>query len=660
MKCDTINHWKFFKAGGAYQASINTAEDIKNIGELDRKMWSALACPVNGLAFDQKLLDILDSKKDGKIRYDDIVSATQWVCKNLKDVSVMFDSPNALTLSNINDETDEGKALLVSAKTILANIGKSDSDEISLDDFSDTQKIFANSAFNADGIITEDAFDSDELKALFADIASVSPAKTDRSGKAGIDKADIEKFYADAKAYVDWQNARTADPAILPLADATDNAYASYLAVKEKIEDYFTRTEILAFDKSAESAVNATAEQFAKILSGDITQASDELKALPISSVSNDNSIDLLGAVNPAWKSALANFANSVATPICSTTKITRDDWQKIAITLAPFATWLNSKPNTDVSKIALDRLNAILAEDKSAELYKAIDADQAVSVEVENISKVEKLVRLNAGLVKLLRNFVNFQEFYKEKSDSIFQFGELYIDSRMCSLCIKVNDVAKHASMSALSYGYLLYCTCKRKGEADINIVAMVTAGDSDNLIVGRNGLFYDKQGRVWDATVSKIVVNPIGISQAFFAPYKRFVRWISEQIAKRASAADADASATLQKGIQVDTKTKKLDMGIVAALGVAIGGITTALGLVIEAFLGLGHWLPLGILGIFLAISLPSMLVSWLKLRLRNIAPLLDANGWAINNKAGVSMAFGSHLTLVRRGKRCPTNKR
>ena len=86
---------------------------------------------------------------------------------------------------------------------------------------------------------------------------------------------------------------------------------------------------------------------------------------------------------------------------------------------------------------------------------------------------------------------------------------------------------------------------------------------------------------------------------------------------------------------------------MGIVAALGVAIGGITTALGLVIEAFLGLGHWLPLGILGIFLAISLPSMLVSWLKLRLRNIAPLLDANGWAINADAIISVLFGNTLT-------------
>ena len=648
MNKETVkHHWIFFKAGGAYQASINTAEDIKNITELDRKSWSALACPVNGLAFDQKLLDTLDSKKDGKIRYDDIVANTEWTCNNLKDISVLLDSPTAVSLSNINDETDEGKALLLSAKTILANIGKPDADEISLDDFADTQKIFANSAFNADGIITESAFESDELKALFADIASVSTVKTDRSGKDGIDKADIEKFYADAQAYIDWQNARTADPAILPLGDATDSAYLAYLAVKEKIEDYFTRVEILAFDKSASAAVNATADQFAKILASDIDQSNDALKALPISAVTDEDSIDLLGAVNPAWKSTLADFANLVAIPLCSTAKISRANWQKIGSVFAPFSNWLNSDPNVAVAKIGRDRLNTILAENKSADLYSAIDADSAVSVEVENIEKVEKLVRLNAGLVKLLRNFVNFQEFYKEKNESIFQFGELYIDSRMCSLCIKVNDVAKHSAMSALSYGYLLYCNCKRKGEADINIVAMVTAGDSDNLIVGRNGLFYDRQGNAWDATVTKIVVNPIGISQAFFAPYKRLVRWISEQIAKRANSADANATTALTKGVPVDQKTKKIDMGIVAAFGVAVGGITTALGLVIEAFLGMGHWLPLGILGIILAISLPSMLVAWLKLRLRNIAPLLDANGWAINNKACVNMTFGAHLT-------------
>ena len=48
MKEDTGYRWKFFKAGSAYQASINSVEDIENIGMLDRKLWSTLACPTSG------------------------------------------------------------------------------------------------------------------------------------------------------------------------------------------------------------------------------------------------------------------------------------------------------------------------------------------------------------------------------------------------------------------------------------------------------------------------------------------------------------------------------------------------------------------------------------------------------------------------------------
>ncbi|MFN2352759.1 MAG: hypothetical protein ABR497_12525, partial [Kiritimatiellia bacterium] len=70
--------------------------------------------------------------------------------------------------------------------------------------------------------------------------------------------------------------------------------------------------------------------------------------------------------------------------------------------------------------------------------------------------------------------------------------------------------------------------------------IVAVITDGASDNLMVGRNGLFYDRQGRDWDATITKIVSNPISIREAFWLPYKKFVRFIEEQIAKRAQAAD------------------------------------------------------------------------------------------------------------------------
>lgn len=46
-------------------------------------------------------------------------------------------------------------------------------------------------------------------------------------------------------------------------------------------------------------------------------------------------------------------------------------------------------------------------------------------------------------------------------------------------------------------------------------------------------------------------------------------------------------------------------------------------------------------------LLISTPSMLLAYLTLRRRNIGPLLDANGWAVNARAKINVPFGASLT-------------
>ena len=48
-------------------------------------------------------------------------------------------------------------------------------------------------------------------------------------------------------------------------------------------------------------------------------------------------------------------------------------------------------------------------------------------------------------------------------------------------------------------------------------------------------------------------------------------------------------------------------------------------------------------------LVISAPSMALAWLKLRKRNLGPILDANGWAVNAKAKINVPFGGALTSV-----------
>ena len=91
-------------------------------------------------------------------------------------------------------------------------------------------------------------------------------------------------------------------------------------------------------------------------------------------------------------------------------------------------------------------------------------------------------------------------------------------------------------------------------------------------------------------------------------------------------------------------------MDTGTLAAIGLVLTTLLAALGGIFGAIAKLPAWqVPLAIVGILLAISLPSMLLAWLKLRRRNLGPILDANGWAVNAKAKMNVPFGGSLTGV-----------
>jgi hypothetical protein len=254
-----------------------------------------------------------------------------------------------------------------------------------------------------------------------------------------------------------------------------------------------------------------------------------------------------------------------------------------------------------------------------------------------------------------LLHNFVNFADLYSRDRYAVFQAGTLYLDSRSTELCIRVD--APNA-LAAMSKAYIAYCTCTRTGGATMTIAACFTQGDSDYLFTGRHGIFYDRAGRDWDAVVTSIVDNPISIRQAFWSPYKKFVRMIEEQVAKRAAAAEAASSGKLAAAAETTANAdkakpaepKKIDIGTVAALGVAVGAIGGALATLATGLAGLSPWqLPLVLVAVMLAISCPSMIIAWLKLRQRTLGPILEGNGWAVNGRVKINIPFGTALTAV-----------
>ena len=288
----------------------------------------------------------------------------------------------------------------------------------------------------------------------------------------------------------------------------------------------------------------------------------------------------------------------------------------------------------------------------------------------------LEKLLLLCRDYVTLLRNFVSFQDFYAKRGKAllgreakgespwaIFQAGTLIIDQRACNLCLKVSDMAKHNTQATDSGMFLVYCNCKHHATGQtMQIVAAMTVGDIRNLKVGKNALFYDRQGQDWEAEVVKIIDNPISIGQAFWSPYRKLGEWVSGLITKSAAEKEkksfADLTAKLQTppaAGQAATQPAPFDIakfaGIFAAIGMAVGYIgsfLTSLATGVKSIALTAWWaLPVAIISLLLVVSGPSMILAWMKLRKRNLAPLLNANGWAINADAIVNVLFGNTLT-------------
>lgn len=663
------NHiWSFSTVGGVKRVNLESGSDLLNLENLDPKLWTALSCPITGLEIDKKTLEIIDTDNDGKIRVPEIIEAVNWITSVLKNPDDLLNQEPLFSLSSINENTELGKTLLESAKIILKNIGKENATTLTVQETSDTEKIFAGTKFNGDGIITADSADSPELITLINEIIKCLGSLTDRGGKQGINTEKLQLFIELCEKYLAWDVKKESDlNTILPFGDATEVAYRNFLTIKSKVDDYFIRCRLAAFDPQSTEVLNLQVARVENITANDLSRCIDEIAKYPLSKIEANKPLPISEGINPAWEKSIEEFKKltlSVLFP--NKVTITEIEWNKIIETFAPYAQWKSEETGTEVECLGIERIRAILAGDEKIQLQSLIEQDKALEHQAANIILVDKLVRYHRDIFTVLKNFVTFFDFYTPGSKAIFQAGTLYIDQRSCDLCIKVSDMGKHSTMVSFSGMYLIYCDCtSRATNEKMTIVAALTNGDIDNLVVGKNALFYDRSGLDWDATVVKIVDNPISIRQAFFSPYRKVSRFIETQINKFASEQDNKVNADLTKGIEnvpvkvEDAKAKKEPpapfdvgkfVGIFAAIGLAVGAIGTALAAVVAGFLGLVWWkMPIAFCGLLLLISGPSMIIAYLKLRKRNLAPLLDANGWAINASAVVNIQFGNTLTQL-----------
>jgi len=566
--------WRFFRAGGFDQVQIDRAADLLALGELDQKLWVALSCPVTGIEFDARSLQFIDSDNDGHVRPPELIAAVGWAKDRLLDADVLVKQQDGVPVNGIRDDDDAGKLIKAAALALATELGRGESDVLTVVETSAAQASHA------------------------------------------------------ARALAAWE---AAGRDALPLGDATAVAHSLVTELDAKVVDFFTRCDLAAFDNRAGDVLNPSEDALKALAPTALQAGAQAISDLPLAHVNAAGKLPLSAGLNPAWAARMAELQTSVVVPLLGERQdLGAADWQAIKDKLAPYSIWLASKPDP--------------------------------GAEGDGVRDLEKLARYVRDLHPLANNFVAFRDFYTRQGKATFQIGTLYLDGRSCELCVAVNDAAKHAALAGLSRVCLVYCDCVR-GAEKLSIAAAFTAGDSDQLMVGRNGVFYDRQGRDWDATISKIVEHPISLRQAFWSPYKQAARMVGTQLQKMA-AAKAKAADDKLTGAAVTATTKGVTgkaevpppfdvgkfAGIFAAIGLALGAIGTMMVSLVGGLFGLKWWqIPLALLALMLLISAPAVILAWFKLRSRNLGPILDANGWAVNARARINIPFGTSLTQL-----------
>ncbi|SHL65068.1 hypothetical protein SAMN05216428_104187 [Nitrosospira sp. Nsp11] len=663
--------WKFFRAGGFDQVQIDNGADLLALKGLDQKLWVALSCPTRGIEFDTKTLDLIDHDADAHVHANEVLAAIAWAGGLLRNSDLLVEGSDRVALADIDDSSEEGQRVLASAQYILKTLGKPDAAEISLADMADIEKFVAGLEFNGDGVVPASQIKDAGLRKTIEDIMKCRGSVMDVSGNAGLNQEINDAFFAEVAIFSDWGVKGDADADIQFLGDKTQAAADAFHAVKEKVDDYFTRCQMAAYDVRAAVPLSRSTEDYEGIAAQTLSAKNTDIASFPLATVEPDKPLPLISGLNPAWQKQIDALRERTIVPVFGDKeKLLASEWATLCTKFDAFEKWQSAKPACCAEQLGKERLGEISRSKHKEAIDDLIKRDKAVESEVNAIRSVEKLLRYKRDLFNLVNNFVSFRSFYTGRDKALFQVGTLYLDGRSCELCVRVDDIGKHAEFANTSGLYLAYCDCVRKGGTEkMSIAAAFTAGDSDFLMVGRNGIFYDRKGQDWDATIVRILDHSISIRQAFWSPYKKLSKFISDQLQKMAASKAAASDEKLLVAAAVPTPpvtpgapppppTSKppFDVGkfagIFAAIGLALGAIGGILASLVSGILGLQFWqIPLAIIGLMLLISGPAMIVAWFKLKKRNLGPVLDANGWAINARARINIPFGTSLTKLAR---------
>ena len=639
----------FFRTARTTQVALTCGADIEHLADLDRTYWAILSRPTYIEGRADFLACDLDTNGDGRIRMPEVLAAIEWLKPRIASFDRLFLPYEGLVKEDFRDDTPEGKAL----SDLLAKVAP-DGTPIPLDTLFKQRTKVCGAEPCYPGKVPFTCGCDPTVERRILDVAeTLWCCNPGISGEEELGRKEFEEGVKTVDQGLAWVAAK-------PKSPYNDDAdFATFCALQEPIDAYFRACETLRYDPASTVLTHDPALPLDK---APLALPSAEAKGLP-----------LRDGINPEWREELTRVSKWVAADT-----LTPEAWQRLKADFAPLTAWYDDPeflPRRDDFLAFVDSDDKEQIEDLTnpeirATLLRLIEESEAKVKLSATYDELQRFASLRGGLLRFLRNFVNVSDLYPPVADPLFLCGKLFMDGRIASLCFPVANGGEkaHAALAAPARCCLVYCTLERKEQTNRTILAVFTAGTVGALTVGKRGLFVDLNGNDWEATVSHVAITTISLWEAFFAPWRKIGEVCSETVQKLIGGRGDTATAVVTAAAVTKTQaaagtpttaaapaakatppaSNASQMASVATLGISLSFLASAAAAIASAVTHAPLWKTGSVvLGIILVVSIPSVILAWIRLRNRDLAPILNASGWAVNRAIGLTPRLGRFFT-------------
>lgn len=439
------------------------------------------------------------------------------------------------------------------------------------------------------------------------------------------------------------------------------------------------------------------------------------LQQAPLAKVHGDGLLRLAEIRNPLMHKTLARCLEIAESLLglaprparkTSSASLSFDDFLAADLRLEPYRSWLAAEAGKQLAALPVDYLRE-LSSSRLVEAARALVAEKgSAALAADDLAQVERILLYKQLLVPFLNNFVVFPYLYDPAHPAAFEAGTFIADGRRFAFSVRVKDLAAHKLSANYSRMYVLYLEVLVSGQPSYKAAVPVTSGSQGHLYKGKYGLFREPDGTERSARIIDILENPISVGETLGMPFRKAYKALAGKIdeisrnaeeklarstAERAEAAlskdlslqqnpteaapsAAPAAATAQAlvsagggagsqpanrrgtaGRSAGALNSGALGGLLAGGSIAVAALGSSFAFISKTFSEMSASSLLITLGSLLMVVLLPVLISALsKLAARDLAPLLEASGMAMNRRIRLSRSQARNFTVQPRALR------